>query len=162
MWLGKTQVHSPAAYGGLCLLRHGYLPAAFRIGHPLLFPLPPALLVPRQSIPHSLILQLGTPSATSHKCVDTGIPFSPHHSLTRGPLFRHASTRRRHSARCPCRFTLCRLRSIAYPPKKSIQLQAVPYYSRVHGTLLNSIAFSRSTLPDTRHWEGLRLLYKSK
>lgn len=77
MWLGKTQVHSPAAYGGLCLLRHGYLPAAFRIGHPLLFPLPPALLVPRQSIPHSLILQLGTPSATSHKCVDTGIPFSP-------------------------------------------------------------------------------------
>ena len=47
--------------------------------------------------------------------------------------------------------------SVKSASPKENRTSSAMYYSRVHGTLLDSIVFSHSTLPGARRWDGLRL-----
>lgn len=141
----------------LCLPRYGCPPAVLRIEHSLLLPLLPALLVPRQSTPHSLIPRPGTPSAASYS---TWIPGS-HAPRTIRLLAARSSGMLPLAGSTPpdgcddLHFAVCiPLRLLL---KKSIPLQAVPCtireYMALYWTLLYFLA-SRILVQDTRRFDA--------
>lgn len=135
------------------MLPRGDPPAALRIGHTLLFPLLPALLVPQQSTPHPLIPQPGTPSSASYS---TWIPGSLAPRTIRLLAARSSGTLPHVGPTPPdgCDgLPFVVPVPLRLPPKIYPATSSAMYYSRVHSTLLNSFVFSRIPYTCARHWE---------
>ena len=138
----------PGSFPGL--LPCGRPPAALHIGYSPPFPPLPVLQKPPQSTPRSLIPRPGTPSSASYS---TWIPGSLAPRTIRLLAARSSGMLPLAGSTPPDAPDVQAPLYCVSPQKIYPAASSAMYYSRVHGTLLDSIVFSRFPHSCARHQE---------